>query len=718
MNPIISFIMSKKFIPVLILLILAGIFIGYGVKGKSDADPRTKYEKILHNVGIVLEQGHYSPKKIDDKFSQEVLKKFEDDLDPDKYIFFQQDINGFKKFENRIDDEIHGAPLQSFYAISDVYLKRIDEVAASYQEILKHPFDFKKDEYLQTDSDKRSFPKTAEERNDYGRKRLKYLVLVRYVDLQEQRDSAIDKKEAAKADTTLQREAVEVVAKQMKRYFETLKNHNSSDDLFSSFVNAITSTMDPHTTYFAPVDKRTFDEMLSGTFYGIGAQLMEKDGKITISSLITGMPAWKTNEITPGDEIIKVGEGDAPPVDVTGYAVTDAVKLIRGEKEGSIVKLTLKKADGSIKVVPIARGKISLDDTFARSAVINNNGHKIGYIFLPEFYANFDDPSGRRSATDVAKEVQKLKDAHVEGIIMDLRGNGGGSLQDVVDMVGLFVKGGPVVQVKGRDGEPSVLSDKTKEVMYSGPLAVMVDELSASASEIFAAAIQDYHRGIIIGSSTYGKGTVQRNVSLDPQAENPFFNRPAEGLGDVKLTFKKFYRINGGATQLKGVTPDILIPDRLENAKLREKDNPDALAWDQIPKAQYTLWNPGYSYSSVIANVNNDISNNVDFKEIQKLVGVLDKYRDEPTPLNIDKYKQMQQDIREAAKKLDDYSKSPTFLKVTTLAPDSLAMQGDTAKISKQENFLKTVSNDLYIDETVKALEKVIGEKQIAEASK
>ncbi|MEO6894969.1 MAG: carboxy terminal-processing peptidase [Ginsengibacter sp.] len=711
--------MSKKFIPVLIVLILAGLFIGYGVKGKSDSkDPKSKYEKILQNVGIVLEQGHYNPKKIDDKFSQEVLKKFEDDLDPDKYIFLQQDINSFKKYQNRIDDEIHGAPLQSFYAVSNTYLKRIDEVAASYKEILKHSFDFSKDEYLQTDGDKRDYPKTVEERYDYGRKRLKYLVLVRYVDLQQQRDSATDKKDAAKADSTLQREAIEVVSKQMNRYFETLKNHNSSDDLFSDFVNAITSSMDPHTTYFAPVDKRSFDEMLSGTFYGIGAQLMEKDGKITISSLITGMPAWKTGEMTPGDEILKVAEGDAAPVDVTGYAVTDAVKLIRGEKEGSIVKLTLKKADGSIKVVPIARGKISLDDTFARSAVLNNNGHKIGYIYLPEFYANFDDPSGRRSATDVAKEVQKLKDANVEGIVMDLRGNGGGSLQDVVDMVGLFIKGGPVVQVKGRDGEPSVLTDKAKEVLYSGPLAVMVDELSASASEIFAAAIQDYHRGIIIGSSTYGKGTVQRSVSLDPQSQNPFFNHPSEGLGDVKLTFRKFYRINGGATQLKGVTPDILIPDRLENAKLREKDNPDALAWDQIPKAQYTLWNPGYSYAPVIASINSDIENNIDFKEIQKQVNLLDKYRDEPTPLNITKYKQMQKNIEEAAKTLDKYSKSPVRLHVTTLMPDSLAMQGDTAKIAKQELFIKMIGNDLYIDETVKALEKVIGEKQIAEASK
>jgi carboxyl-terminal processing protease len=687
--------------------------------GRSDDhndDPSTKYQKILQNVGIVLEQGHYNPKKIDDKFSQEVLKKFEEDLDPDKYIFLQKDIDAFKKYENRIDDEIHGAPIQSFYAVSDTYLKRIDEVAASYKEILKHPFDFTKDESLQTDGDKRNYPKSITERNDYGRKRLKYLVLVRYVDLLEERDSSANKDTASKADSTLQREAITIVGRQMDRYFETLKNHNSTDDLFSSFVNAITSSMDPHTTYFAPVDKRSFDEMLSGTFYGIGAQLQEKDGKITIASLITGMPAWKSGEITPGDEIMKVGEGAATPVDVTGYAVTDAVKLIRGEKRGSEVRLTLKKADGTVKVVPIIRDKISLDDTFARSAVINNNGHKIGYIYLPEFYADFDDPNGRRSATDVAKEVEKLKAAHVEGIVMDLRGNGGGSLTDVVDMVGLFIKDGPVVQVKGREGAASILPDKDKEVLYAGPLAVMVDELSASASEIFAAAIQDYHRGIIIGSSsTYGKGTVQRSVSLDPQSETPFFNHPSEGLGDVKLTFRKFYRINGGATQLRGVVPDIIIPDRLENAKLREKDNPDALHWDEIPKANYTLWNPGYSYAPVIQTINADVNNNVDFRGIREQVALLDRYRNAETPLNIVKYKQMQSDIQEAAKKLDNYSKLPVDLKTETLTPDSLAIAGDTAKVSKQNIFLKTIGSDIYVNETVKALEKVIGEEQVAQ---
>lgn len=710
--------MSKKFIPVLLILILGGLFIGYAVMGSGDKrndDPKAKYERILRNVGIVLEQGHYSPKKIDDNFSREVFKKYLETLDGDKFIFLQSDIDALKKYEDRIDDEIHGQPLQSFYAISDVYLKRVDEADSLARMLINQPFDFTKDEYFQNDPDKRNFPANIAEREDYGRKRFKYLVLGRLADLQAQRDK-LPKDSVRKADTTLEREAITAVSLQMNRYFQKLKNHNTADDLFSSFVNAITGTMDPHTNYFAPVDKRSFNEQLSGTFYGIGAQLLEKDGKILVASLITGMPAWKSGEITPNDEVIKVGEGDAAPVDVTGYAVTDAVKLIRGEKRGSEVRLTLKKTDGTIKVVALKRDKISLEDTFAKSAVINNNGHKIGYIYLPEFYADFDDPSARRSATDVAKEVEKLKKAKVEGIVMDLRGNGGGSLNDVVDMVGLFIKGGPVVQVKGREGAPSVLSDREKDAFYSGPLAVMVDELSASASEIFAAAIQDYHRGIVIGSSsTYGKGTVQRSISLDPQSENPFFQTKAEGLGDVKLTFKKFYRINGGATQLKGVVPDIIIPDRLENVPLREKDNPDALQWDEIPKVSYTLWNPGYSYHPVVEDANKEIAADQKFADIRQQVALLDTYSKEEVPLNIDKYKDMQKKIGEAAARLDSLSKVPKKLDVLVLSDGPQEISKDTSSVSRDNFFLKAVKTDIYINETVKVLEKVIGEAQVAQ---
>ena len=408
--------MSKKFLPVLLVLICGGLFLTYGVMGRGDRkndNPKTKYEKILRNVGIVLEQGHYSPKKIDDKFSKEVLNKYEDALDPDKYIFYQKDIDDFKKYENKIDDEIHGSPLESFYAISKTYLLRIDEVSKLYKEILSKPFDFSKDEWLQLDGDKRTFPKTEAERDDYGRKRLKYLVLGRFIDLQDERDKHKAAKDSVfragyKADSTLEREARVMVSKQMDRYFLTLKNHNTLDDMFSDFVNSITGSMDPHTTYFAPVDKRSFDELLSGTFFGIGAQLKEDDGKIKIASLVTGGAAWKSGNLQIEDEIIKIAQANEQPVDVTGYSVTDAVKLIRGSEKGSEVKLTIKKPDGTIKVISLLREKVNLEETFAKSAIING-AHKIGYIYLPEFYANFDDPNGRRCAADVAKEIEKLK---------------------------------------------------------------------------------------------------------------------------------------------------------------------------------------------------------------------------------------------------------------------------------------------------------------------
>ncbi|MEO7047641.1 MAG: S41 family peptidase, partial [Ferruginibacter sp.] len=498
--------MSKRFLPVLIILILCGLFVGYGVMGRNDSkndDPKGKYERILKNVGIVLEQGHYSPKKIDDKFSREVLKKFIDDLDPDKSIFYKKDITSFDKYQNRIDDEIHGAPLESFFGVIAVFRQRVDEQEALYNKIMKLNFDFNKNESLITNPDKRDFPASENDMYEYSRKRLKSLVLGQYVDLQEERQKR-NKDSVYKPDSILLQNAKATVTRQLQRYLTTFKNHNTTDDMFSTFVNSITGIMDPHTTYFAPVDKRSFDEQLSGTFFGIGAQLKEADGKIKVASLITGMPAWKSGEIKPEDQIIKIGQGNAAPVDVTGWALSDAVKLIRGEKQGSEVRLTLKKVDGSIKVVSLLRDKISLEDTYAKSAIITGT-HKIGYIRLPEFYADFNDPNGRRSATDMALEVKKLEAQNVQGIVIDLRGNPGGSLTDVVDMLGLFVKNGPVVQVKGRDEKANVMENRSEGVIYTGPLAVMVDELSASASEIFAAAIQDYHRGIIIGSSsTYG----------------------------------------------------------------------------------------------------------------------------------------------------------------------------------------------------------------------
>ncbi|MBS1743704.1 MAG: carboxy terminal-processing peptidase [Bacteroidetes bacterium] len=712
--------MSKKFLPVIIALTGASLFFTYQSQGKNDTDdnPKSRYTKILRNVGVLLEEGHYSPRKIDDAFSKEVLKKFTTDLDNDKTIFLKSDIDGFKKFENKIDDEIHGSDLESFYAINETYLKRLNEVSLLYMDLLSKPFDFSKDEKVVMDGDKIEYPKNEAERTEYWRKRLKYATLTRYVDMQEEREKNKGKKDfKVKPDSTLEREAREQVQKQIGRYFSTKKSRETNDENFSTFVNAITNVMDPHSTYFPPIDLRSFNESMSGRFFGIGAQLKEDDGKIKISSLVSGGPAWKSGELKENDEIIKVGQGNQEPVDVTGYAVSDAVKLIRGAEKGSEVKLTIKRVDGTIKVVSLLRDDIKLEDTFAKSAIIKAD-NKIGYIYLPEFYADFERPNGARCAADVAKEIEKLKAENVDGIILDLRGNGGGSLYDVVQMAGLFIEDGPICQVKGRDEKPNILRDKDKNVQYTGPFAVMVDETSASASEIFAAAIQDYKRGVIIGStSTYGKGTVQRNIPLNPESENPLFSsaKKSEDLGTVKLTLQKFYRINGGATQLKGVTPDIVLPDRLEFYKFRERDNPYSLNWDEISKADYRTWN-NQGEDAVVTSAKSEVASSPVFSKIKENVDWMSKYMDKEYSLNINKYKEEQKELKTVSKQLEDLSKLKTPLTIQNIAADTLMINGAADKVDKNKQWLKQRSTDIYIDESVKVLNKMIAQNNMAKA--
>jgi carboxyl-terminal processing protease len=718
MQKIANFMMSKKFIPVILILTGASLFVAFQSQGKNDNEdnPKSRYSKVLRNVGILLEEGHYSPKKIDDAFSQEVLKKFTGELDNEKSVFLQSDIESFKKFNDKIDDEIHGSDLQSFFTINEVYMKRRDESFVLINEILVKPFEFIKDETIQMDRDKLSFPKTEADRKEIWRKSLKYIVLGKFAELQEDREKNKGKKDfVQKADSTLEREARDYVRRRMERSMATKKTHENTDENFATFVNAIAQSMDPHTDYFPPVDKRSFDESMSGKFYGIGAQLKEDDGKIKIASLIAGMPAIRNGEIKVDDEIIKIAQGKGEPVDVTGYAVPDAVKLIRGAEKGSEVRLTIKKVDGTIKVVSLLRDEIKLEDTYAKSAVINGE-HKVGYIYLPEFYQDFQDPNGARCSNDVAKEVAKLKAENVEGIIIDLRGNGGGSLSEVVKMAGLFIEEGPICQVKGRDEKATVLRDRDKNILYTGPLTVMVDEFSASASEIFAAAIQDYKRGIIIGStSTYGKGTVQRNIPLSPESENPLFaNRKTEDLGALKLTLQKFYRINGGATQLKGVTPDVILPDRMEYLKFREKDNTAALPWDEIAKAEYQPWTSTVSTDAVVSTTYDQVSKSPVFSKIKTNIEWLGANSDKEYSLNIVKYKEEQKQFKATYKQLDELFKISKELNVKNAAADSITISSAKDKIEKNKQWLKRISGDIYIDETLKVINNMIMQKATA----
>jgi carboxyl-terminal processing protease len=545
---------------------------------------------------------------------------------------------------------------------------------------------------------------------------MKYAVLSKFVDAQEEQEKNKANKEIkdlkTKADSTMEREARDQVKKQMTRYFTTKSTNETQDELFSIFVNSITMAIDPHTNYYPPIASREFNESMSGRFYGIGAQLKEEDGHIKIGTLVSGGPAWKGGELKENDEIIKVAQGAEVPVDVTGYSVSDAVKLIRGSSKGSEVRLTVKRIDGSIHVIKIIRDEVKLESTFARSAIINGK-NKIGYIYLPEFYADFERPNGARCAVDIAKEIDKLKVENVEAIILDLRGNGGGSLYDVVQMAGLFIKNGPVCQVKGRDESPNILRDKDDKIQYTGPLAVMVDGTSASASEIFAAAIQDYKRGIIIGAnSTYGKGTVQRMISLNPEGELSILaDKNAEDLGNVKITLQKFYRINGGATQLRGVVPDVILPDRYDFLKYRERDVPSALGWDEIPKADYNI-EPN-DFNTIVNEEKIELVKNDRFSKLNKSLEQLNLRSKKAYSLNINQYKTEQKAFKALIKEIDELSKLTQSLEFKNLAADTATINSAQDKIDNNKQWMKFRVNDIYINESIKVVEKMISQNNL-----
>lgn len=696
--------MKKLFLP--IFIIATGLSV-WAFRAKDEKPvAHSKQDELLSAIASILERKHFSPKIIDDHFSKQVFEKYFQTLNPDKDVFLESDINSLKKYETSLDEEIHGdSPLQFYKEAAAIYLKRCDETVTLYQQILAAPFDFTLNEKVQLDNDSTNYPADETAKKEIWRKRLKYTTLDRYTDLLDQRKRNMDDTAwSKKTDAQLEADARKGVQTVLDRTFNRQKLTFNNDEQYSSFVNVITDLMDPHTEYFAPVAKREFDESMTGRFYGIGAQLKDDDGAIKIASLITGSPAWKSNQILVNDEIIKVAQGKDEPVDVRGYAVTDAVKIIRGNK-GTEVKLTMKQTDGTVKVVSIIRGEIVQDEQFARSAVINENGKKIGYIYLPEFYADFDRPDGNRCSRDVATEVTKLKNENVEGIVLDLRNNGGGSLPEVVDMVGLFIKNGPVVQVKDRDGNPSVLDDKDAGVLYSGPLAVMVNEFSASASEIFAAAIQDYKRGIIVGStSTYGKGTVQRTLPLGKILD---YSTGESEFGALKITFEKFYRINGGSTQLKGVSSDVVLPDYLEYYKLREKDNSSALGWDQIKKADYTEWKSNINWDDVKQKANQRLNSNISFSLLKDNINWLSVNADREYSLNIDEFNKEQNIIKKTVKQDDNLIKLTKEMDVQPVKEDmdKYYKNADKEKGQRYQQWLLGIKEDLYLNETANIIE-------------
>lgn len=703
---------SRKGLVLTALVLFGSLFIAFrSINGADSNEKIAQQQKLLNTVGALLEQQHYSPQKINDDFSKKIFKAYLNQLDGDKSIFTAEDVKAVKKFETTIDDEIHGASIQFQPAVSAIYEKRVAETMLYYKDILSKPFDYSVNESVQLDGDQLGYTSSEAERKDRWRKKLKYYSLERFIDLQEEREKNKGKDSfKVLPDDSLELAARTSVLKMMERTFNRIKTTFTEEQRFNSFINVITNTMDPHTDYYPPIEKRAFDERMSNQFYGIGAQLQQDDNGIKIASIVTGGPAWKSGAIVAGDVIIKVAQGSNTPVDVSGYGTEDAVKLIRGDK-GTEVRITFKKQDGTTKTVSLIREKIEQDEGLARSAVIMQGNDKIGYIALPDFYANFEDKNGFKCSEDVATEVKKLKAENVKGIVIDLRNNGGGSLLEVVKMVGLFIKTGPVVQVKERDGrvDQQTWRDNDESVLYDGPLTVMVNELSASASEIFAAAIQDYKRGIVIGSSsTYGKGTVQRPIPFGRPID---FYSSRTDFGAVSLTFQKFYRVNGGSTQLKGVVPDIIMPDTYEYLKIREKDNPNSLPWDAIPQTAYQPWqgNAANHLSEIIKKEQTRISSDANLLLLQDNLKWLSKNGENPINLQIDQFKQMQKQITNTVNQNNNLLKLKTELRVQTLEADKDKFYNnpDKNKGIRYQEWLKLLKQDLQIDASVKIIQEL-----------
>ncbi|MBC5775416.1 carboxy terminal-processing peptidase [Pontibacter sp. KCTC 32443] len=691
----------KIMLSVLAVILLTASFIFY----QSNSTPEGKNEILLKVLMQGLNQGHFQPEKLDDDFSKKAFKLYLERLDYNKKFLMSSDVAKLRKYETAIDDQLRQGSYEFFDLSADMIEQRLKESQAYYKEILTKPFDFSKDETIELDGEKLAFAKDKNELKEAWRKQLKYQTLVRLADMQKEQEKAAVKGEKKETKTAEQMEA-ESRKKILELYDDLYERMNriSRDDRRATYINAITNVFDPHSGYFPPKAKSDFDIEFTGRLEGIGASLQEKDGQIKVAEIVPGSPSYLQGDLKPGDAIQKVAQGNKEPVIVEGMRLDDAIQLIRGKK-GTEVRLTVKKPDGSIKVIPIVRDVIVFEETYAQSAMIEG-GQKIGYIKLPGFYADFEGNGGPSSAEDVKREVEKLKTAGMKGLVLDLRNNGGGSLGDAVEMAGLFIKQGPIVQVKDARGKSVVLDDRDPQVQYDGPLVILVNANSASASEILAAAMQDYKRAVIVGSPTYGKGTVQQFFELDQALPSQFDSY--KPFGALKLTTQKFYRVNGGTTQLRGVTPDVILPDVYAYLEFGEKEQDFPLPFDEIKPANYTPWsNAKLNINQIQAHSRERINTNKSFALIKESAERLKKQSDITVrSLELKKYMEEEKRAEAETKRYEAAQKEVPVLTVSRLPEDLKALGTDTAKVARNKEFLKSLKQDIYLEEAVEVINK------------
>ena len=696
------------------------LFLTYISSYVLDFNNPSKDKLLIEIVSYVLNKGHYSPSQINDQFSKEVYENFLNGVDSRHLFFIQSDIDFFDSFKFEIDDQIKTSKIEFFNLSHQRYLQRLNQVKSFYPSLLNQTFDFSIDEKINLDFENTSYSKSLSELKKQWRKFLKFNALGIYSNL---KDDEIRKKEKnpeydLKADKDIELETRNVLKEDMRFFFEARYDLNRND-YFSIYVNSIALQFDPHTSYYAPSAKDRFDQNISGKFEGIGARLTKRNQEVEIVDIISGGPVWRENSLRPGDKILKVSQLNETPVDVVGMRLDDVIKLIKGPK-GTQVILTVRKVDGSILDVILTRDVIELEEAFAKSTIIEKDNIKYGLINLPRFYVDFKDYGNRNAATDVKNEIQKLKKQDVQGIIIDLRNNGGGSLQTVVDMAGYFIENGPIVQVKSTGGKKQILFDTDNQIEWKGALVLIVNEFSASASEILAAAFQDYRRGIVLGSKqTYGKGTVQNMIDLNKIISGNTYG----DLGAMKLTTDKFYRINGGSTQLEGVKSDVVFPNRYSYIEVGEKDQENPLEWDKISPANYKTFTNEERILNIIEKSNKRLQSNPYVKLIDEQAKLI-KQRQENSEFTLNyesfvKQKDIETSESEKFKKLNEFNNTLSFYP-TKIDFDKIS--NDSVLIKKRERWEETLTKDIYIDEAVNILNDLskvsINYKKVAQTIK
>jgi len=688
----------------------------------SNGDPSDpEREKVIQKTVLtVIEQVHFDPVELTDELSSQVFDDFLSAIDGRKRFLTKEDILLLEEYREQLDDQANLGSLEFFDLAISILEERIEESKSIYKSILEKPFDFTVNESHEFDPEKKDYPADAIARKEVWRKMLKYDALDELESklAKQEKDMASDDKEIAdkakedkKTLTQLEEASRKAVGETFEEWFKNIEKVKRSDR-YEAYLNAFTHIFDPHSDYFNPKEKQDFDISMGGKLEGIGARLRTEGDLTQVVSIVPGGPVWKNKEIEVNDYILAVTQKDGEPVDVFGMRIDDVVSMIRGDK-GTFVTLKIQKKDGSSQDVELERDVVNIEDSFAKSAILDLPGtvDQVGYIHLPKFYSSFDGPEGNSCAVDVGEEIEKLKANNVNGIILDLRSNGGGSLKDVVDMTGLFIEDGPIVQVKPRDRKPFIYKDEDKDVKYDGPLIVLINSFSASASEILAAAVQDYDRALVVGTQSFGKGTVQRFIDLDRAVRG---NSEFKPLGALKITMQKFYRIDGGSTQLRGVTPDINLPDRYSLIDVGEREYPNAMEWSELSALDYNQDVYKINNKDYFKNISEKrVANNDQFSLIKEQAQWYKENREKTTySLNLDEHRAFLKDKEEESEKFSAIMKENVDgLVIKNLPQDEEAIDFDETTKARNEDWIKARNKDIYLAESLQIMRDIINGK-------